>query len=743
MGGSRRAQQTSQQDTRRKAEQAAQQRRHMEAEAGLGADLLAIQHSAGNQAANQLLARESRGASPPGVPAVVGDVLNAFGQPLELGVRASMESRFGRDFSQVRVHTGDTAARSAEAVDAQAYTVGQDIVFGPGAYAPDTLPGRQLIAHELAHTVQQRGATSGPFGIEPAGSPAEHEAHSVAQSMGGSVSTQASLSLARAPKKPPYTLATPQTLAIMEGMVTELGQLRAAAPTTASASKEAQRTFCVIKIVAEDGTVKGTYTGSYLGGKDLHAEQQAIGKIDISTIKPTDKVLVATDQFPCEDKCTPALKQFRDQVQGEFRVFSQVDVDPATRAMTRSPKTVATKEPGPKSKGAPELMELDEFHRGPKSPSTGGVPVPPKAGGGSGTGTPPASKPGGATTPAPKPAATTPAPAPKPPEAAPPAPKPAPTPAAPAPKPPAPTPAPAPAAAPPAPKPPEVAPSAPKAPAAPATAPKAPSVPEAPKVTTPAAPRTTVPTASKAATAVSEEARAIAREAAQQVKTEYRMLRAARVLSHTLTVLGAIGDAAMIVDFHNMTTSALAGKGFKLTQEIALAEGWESDLKAAKKSYEAFSQQITASQVQIWRAAGDPVSAGVTSQELRSTGSNLALLLHSLEDQRPRMKTARDEAAAKQKAAESILKDPKASSALVIASFGSTASLAELFAVSQDMQRIRGALDGAISALDAMAPMLREDIAFLDAWENALFEICRKAGRCGKVLGVPFVMQTE
>jgi hypothetical protein len=66
-----------------------------------------------------------------------------------------MESRFGRDFGQVRVHTDTRAARSANAVDASAYTVGYDIVFGPGQYAPGTSPGKQLLAHELTHVVQQ------------------------------------------------------------------------------------------------------------------------------------------------------------------------------------------------------------------------------------------------------------------------------------------------------------------------------------------------------------------------------------------------------------------------------------------------------------------------------------------------------------------------------------------------------------------------------------------------------------
>lgn len=92
-----------------------------------------------------------------GVPSIVHDVLSSPGQPLDAGTRSFMESRFGHDFGSVRVHTGDHAAQSARAVNALAYTVGQDIVFDEGRYQPSTPGGQRLLAHELAHTVQQRG----------------------------------------------------------------------------------------------------------------------------------------------------------------------------------------------------------------------------------------------------------------------------------------------------------------------------------------------------------------------------------------------------------------------------------------------------------------------------------------------------------------------------------------------------------------------------------------------------------
>jgi hypothetical protein len=90
-------------------------------------------------------------------PPVVNQVLNSPGRALDAPTRSYMEPRFGRDFSGVRVHTDSRAADSARAVDAQAYTVGQHIVFGHGKYDPDSRGGQHLLAHELAHTVQQHG----------------------------------------------------------------------------------------------------------------------------------------------------------------------------------------------------------------------------------------------------------------------------------------------------------------------------------------------------------------------------------------------------------------------------------------------------------------------------------------------------------------------------------------------------------------------------------------------------------
>ena len=81
--------------------------------------------------------------------------LGGGGQPLSASARAFFEPRFGFDFSAVRVHTGEQAAAAAGALNADAFTVGRNVAFGAGMYAPETRVGRRLLGHELTHVIQQ------------------------------------------------------------------------------------------------------------------------------------------------------------------------------------------------------------------------------------------------------------------------------------------------------------------------------------------------------------------------------------------------------------------------------------------------------------------------------------------------------------------------------------------------------------------------------------------------------------
>lgn len=97
-------------------------------------------------------------------PPMVHETLSLVGQPLDADTRTFMEPRFGHDFSEVRVHDDAAAAASASAVRATAYTLGSHIVFGAGQYAPRSPEGRRLLAHELAHVVQQPGGVGSSVG---------------------------------------------------------------------------------------------------------------------------------------------------------------------------------------------------------------------------------------------------------------------------------------------------------------------------------------------------------------------------------------------------------------------------------------------------------------------------------------------------------------------------------------------------------------------------------------------------
>lgn len=97
-------------------------------------------------------------------PPIVYEALQSPGQPLDTPTRAFFEPRFGHEFGRVRIHSDTKAARSTRAVNALAYTVGQDLVFGAGQFSPRSSAGKELLAHELAHAVQQTAISARPLG---------------------------------------------------------------------------------------------------------------------------------------------------------------------------------------------------------------------------------------------------------------------------------------------------------------------------------------------------------------------------------------------------------------------------------------------------------------------------------------------------------------------------------------------------------------------------------------------------
>ncbi|MBJ7597145.1 MAG: hypothetical protein DLM67_14040 [Candidatus Nephthysia bennettiae] len=117
-----------------------------------------LQRVVGNAGVQALLDEEQ--------PSPVHDVVGSGGgSPLDTDTRGLMEGRLAQDFSDVRVHTGQKADESARSINAQAYTVGTDVVFRSGHYSPGTDTGQRVLAHELTHVVQQK---AGPVAGTPA-----------------------------------------------------------------------------------------------------------------------------------------------------------------------------------------------------------------------------------------------------------------------------------------------------------------------------------------------------------------------------------------------------------------------------------------------------------------------------------------------------------------------------------------------------------------------------------------------
>lgn len=102
--------------------------------------------------------------SGPGIaPRIINGALSSPGYSLDSATREFFETRFGHDLGQARIHTDTRAMESARTLNAEAYTVGWDMVFGAGQYAPETSTGKRLLAHELTHVIQQTAAWGGAF----------------------------------------------------------------------------------------------------------------------------------------------------------------------------------------------------------------------------------------------------------------------------------------------------------------------------------------------------------------------------------------------------------------------------------------------------------------------------------------------------------------------------------------------------------------------------------------------------
>lgn len=191
------------------------------------------------------------------VPTIVREVVQSPGRPLDTETRAFFEPRFGHDLSRVRIHTDPKSVESAWAVRAHAYTIGRDIVFGSGEFSPRSPVGQRLLAHELAHVIQQ-GAESTRLGtgVTVPGDAHEREAEWVSDAiMRGisiGISRHASPTVARqagqvreatAAERRDVVYMAAQYLVAMAGQIEALRRVAAAARATTPGSAAAPRAY--------------------------------------------------------------------------------------------------------------------------------------------------------------------------------------------------------------------------------------------------------------------------------------------------------------------------------------------------------------------------------------------------------------------------------------------------------------------------------------------------------------------
>ena len=144
---------------------------------------LQLQRTHGNRFVQRAAAAWAEGGEVSGELEQRIDRARAHGSPLDRGVRSTMESAFGVDFGSVRVHTGTDADSLNRAVAARAFTTGSDVFFAEGQYAPESRDGRELIAHELTHVVQQMDGVQAKLWVSAADDAYEREADAVARSV--------------------------------------------------------------------------------------------------------------------------------------------------------------------------------------------------------------------------------------------------------------------------------------------------------------------------------------------------------------------------------------------------------------------------------------------------------------------------------------------------------------------------------------------------------------------------------
>jgi hypothetical protein len=290
-------------------------------------------------------------------------VLHSPGHSLDAASRQFIEPRLRHDFSAVQVHSDSQAAASARSVGALAYTVGSHIVFGQDLYRPATPQGRMLLAHELAHVVQQsRGNSGAGDSVSILEAAADRAAVALLHPNASAVSVDG----ATAPRllcqnKPPdvagtgtVSAMTPEDMynkliamrgfdeaipvAKLDATKEKLAEMEAQLKTSTDPQLRRQynrllsqynistfeaaggpagygyNTYAIVQVVGPDGKIIAVADGKYTGG--LHAEQIALQKIDAQLggqAIPGSRIDVVSDKVVCPGECVPAFKAFAEK----------------------------------------------------------------------------------------------------------------------------------------------------------------------------------------------------------------------------------------------------------------------------------------------------------------------------------------------------------------------------------------------------------------------------------------------
>jgi Domain of unknown function (DUF4157) len=619
------------------------------------------------------------------VPTSVRGVLQSAGEPLTPDVRTTLHSRFGSDFCRVRVHADSGAAESASAVQAAAYTVGRHIVFAPGQYRPDTEQGRRLLTHEVAHVVQQFGdddTNTSVSWVSSPNDPAELEAEAVAGGLteGPSIRQARRGLLRQQPPSGPSAVSLREARAV--GGELGMGFAYRAEQGWAFLSGPGGSAGHRWNEPGFDGVafrVQGQFEIHILDNKSLARAGNISSASALTTnlLKNLDG-LITTAGDP-RFNTTPRIQQVRSALAGARAAIA------ANQPLPPHVELRVTSFGGRSTGITAGLAARGVRFTGTAGPGpVGGAAPPAPTGGPAGPAAAGSAGPGPTGGSAAGPTGTTGQPAG----------------------------------------------GSPKAGGAAATHVAA------PQQITPA-PR---PTLSSGATgAATAEARAIAAEVGKTLRTDLRLLRAARVLNAAVGVVNIIGALQMLDQFTGMARSALAGQGFILTGQIAQARQLEREAVALDQDYRPFSDSVQEQGWHFLRVSADGANAGAAASGVSQLHSAIRRGQVDLPARIERVASALREVRAKEEAAQRILDDPAATGALIFASFGSSAQVVEVFAVHEDLVRIRGSLQTTLNALRSVDGLMRSDLEFLDSWFDVLFESCRRAGICStRRLDLPF-----